>query len=63
MDSNNYILFLVSQGNAKMLIWARDRDQATWNARSWIGGCRDNYIVTTLTNTGDRIKMEITLNV
>lgn len=56
-------LFLVSFGNIKVITWALGRESAKRNAHDWIGGNMDQYIVSPLTNPGDRIHLDITLAV
>lgn len=57
------ILFLCTYGNAHVLTWAHDREDAKIKARHWLWYNPDNYIVTPLTAPGDRINLNITLNV
>jgi len=42
---------------------AFDREEAKRNAHRWIGSDKDNYIVWPLTNDGDRIHLDITIQV
>lgn len=55
------ILFLCTYGNAHVLTWAHDREDAKRKARQWLSYDSDNYTVTPLTNEGDRINLNITL--
>lgn len=60
-----YILFMVEQrqpGNVHVLTYALDRERAKRNAQRWIEGDPDKYVVTPLTDPGDRIKLDIILN-
>jgi hypothetical protein len=57
------IIFMVQMGNVRVFVWATDREDAKRQAHSWIGSDPDNYIVTPLTNLGDRIHLSLTLYV
>jgi hypothetical protein len=57
------ILFLVTMGNIRVITWARNREDAKNQAHAWIGWEKDNYTVSPLTNEGDRIHLNITLQV
>jgi hypothetical protein len=58
------ILWLVETGNMHVVVWCKqDREEAKRRARTHIGGNPDNYVVTPLTAPGDRVKLDITLNV
>lgn len=61
MSDKQKILFLVSQGNIKVLTYAYNREDAKRQTHSWIGGNTDYYTVTPLTEPGDRIHLAITL--
>lgn len=52
---------MVSLGNIRYFTWAGDRENAKRNARSWIGGNIDQYVVTPLTEPGDRVHLALTL--
>lgn len=56
-------LFMVEYGNAHIITYAHDREQARRNALDWLGANPDDYIVTPLTEKGDRIKLDIILYV
>lgn len=62
MDKDK-IVFMVQMGNVRVFVWAIDREEAKRQARTWIGSDSDNYIVTPLTNPGDRIHLALTLYV
>lgn len=58
------ILFLVESGNAHVVVYEQGREQAKRTASRWLGwhnGGPDNYIVTSLTEPGDRIHFDLTL--
>ena len=57
------ILFIVTRGNAHVLVYARGREEAKRQAHTWRGNDPDKYVVNPLTRPGDRIKLNITLNV
>ena len=57
------ILFLCEIGNAHVLTWASDREDAKRKARVWLWDDSDKYTVTPLTAPGDRVHLAITLNV
>jgi len=57
------ILFMVEQGNAHVITWAIDREDAKRRARGWLWEDPDKYTVTPLTAPGDRVHLAITLNV
>ena len=57
------ILFMCEWGNAHVITWALDREDAKRKARTWLSYDPDKYIVTPLTEPGDRVHMSITLNV
>lgn len=54
-------LFMVELGNIHYLCYAGDREDAKRRARNWIGDDPDNYIVSPLTEQGDRIHIGLTL--
>lgn len=65
-------LYLVGFGNIRYLCDANDREEAKRRAAKWI--CYENtphipvpnpdqFVVTPLTNHGDRIKLDITLSI
>lgn len=56
------ILFMVKYGNVHVLITALDREEAKRRSFPWIGADPDYYIVTPLTEPGDRIKLDITVS-
>lgn len=55
------ILYLVSYGNIRYVTWAFDRENAKRQAQSWIGGNPDEYIVSPLSELGDRVHIALTL--
>jgi len=58
-----YILFLVSFRNKKVVTYAFDRESAKRNAHTWIGGNADDYLVMPLTSPDDQIHLSISLYV
>jgi hypothetical protein len=57
---------LFPDSKVKVILWAMGREDAKRSAWSgWLNGLGDpdNFIVTPITNPGDRVKLEITLNV
>lgn len=52
-----------ARGNVKHVSWALDREDAKRKAQRWMGEDPDHYIVTPLTNRGDRVHLDLTLNV
>lgn len=52
---------MVEMGNIHYFTYTADRESAKRNAGRWIGGNPDDYIVTPLTERGDRIHFGITL--
>jgi len=58
-------LFVVeaAQRNVKVIVWTIGRENAKRKAHEWIGNDPDKYVVTPITNPGDRVKLDITLNV
>jgi hypothetical protein len=55
---NTRILFLVEMGNIHVLTYSWNREQAKRDAHKWMGGDADNYIVSPLTEPGDRIRLQ-----
>lgn len=49
------ILFMVEHGNAHFITYAYHREGAKSNASRFLAGEPDHYIVTPLTEPGDRI--------
>lgn len=54
-------LFMCEWGNAHVITWAHDREDAKRKARGWLSYDPDKYTVTPLTDPGDRVHMAITL--
>jgi hypothetical protein len=52
---------MVEQGNAHVLTWAHDREDAKRKARHWLSGDPEHYTVTPLTTPGDRVHISVTL--
>lgn len=50
-------------GNVHVLTFALSREDAKRNAARWIEGDPEKYIITPLTEKGDRVKLDIILNV
>lgn len=59
--NNNKILFIVNFGNIRVVTWASGREEAKRNAHVWLGADPDKYIVTPLSEIGDRVRIDITL--
>lgn len=57
------IAFLVTRGNAHVITVGLDREDAKRTAHRWLDGNPDEYIVTPLTREGDRIKIDLTVQV
>jgi len=57
------ILFIVTRGNAHVVVYAKGREEAKRQALPWLGYDPDKYVVSPLTRPRDRIKLNITLNV
>lgn len=57
------ILFQVTNNNAHVITWSFDREDAKRRAAPWLSGDRDKYVVTPLTNPGDRVKLDITISI
>ena len=55
------ILFMVEMGNIHYICWADGREDAKCQARGWIGSDPDTYIVSPLTERGDRVHIALTL--
>lgn len=49
--------------NVKYVVWAHGREDAKRKARTWLGADPDKYVVTPITNPGDRVHLEVTLNI
>lgn len=62
-NSPNKVFFMVQFGNIRLFTYAFDREDAKRNASHWIPADADKYVVTPLTNPGDRIHLDITLYV
>lgn len=68
--SNRMQLFVVqppngSESNVKVIVWALDRDDACRKAESgWLRGYGPPHMLvcTPITDVGDRVKLDITLN-
>lgn len=59
-------MWVVSPGEGstfKCVVWAGDREDAKRKARTWLARDPDHYICTPVTNPGDKVKVDITLNV
>ena len=56
-------LFVVSLGNIRFLCWAMGREDAKHQARSWIGSDPDTYVVTPISEQGDRVHIALTLSI
>lgn len=73
MDTNRMQLWLVQpdrerfpDSNVKVILWASDRETAKRLANGgWLHGMGDldKFVCTPLSNPGDRVKLDILLNV
>lgn len=54
-------LFMVELANVHVITWAHNREDAKRRCKSWIGSNPDYYIVSPLTEKGDRVHLNITL--
>lgn len=60
----SYQLWLVEWGVAHVIVGViGDRERAKERASKWLGGNPDVYTVTPLTEPGDRIHLDITIQV
>lgn len=57
------ILWMVEFGNIHVITNGYTREDAKRSAHKWIGADPEQYVVTPLTEKGDRIKIDITLQV
>lgn len=60
--TRNDVLFMVEMGNVHFFCFAYDREGAKRQAHAWIGSDKDKYIITPLTEPGDRIHMALSLS-
>jgi hypothetical protein len=71
MLTNNMQLFVVQppnghESNVKVVVWASGRDDAGRKAEAgWLRGYgrAHEFVITPITDPGDRVKVDITLNV
>jgi len=56
-----WLVRLHQTANVVAIVHGRDREFAKENARDWLGGDPDQYVVTPLTNEGDRIAVSFPL--
>jgi hypothetical protein len=56
-------LFLVSLDNIRVIIWATGREDAKRQAKSWLRGDADSYIVSPLSESGDKVHLAIMLTI
>ena len=63
MDGNPYThqLFLVGMGNKRFVCWATDRESAKLKGHYWLGGNKESYVVTPLSEKGDQVHIALTL--
>lgn len=62
-DRQMFLVRLNEESNIKFFTWALDRENAKRNARQWMGGDPDKYIVDPLTKQGDRVKLDLILSI
>lgn len=66
MDPVTYSTFWVVEiGNTHIILntQRQDREEAKRKARQWLGGNPDNYTVTPITEPGDRVRLDVTVQV
>lgn len=56
-------LFVISLGNIRFLCWAMGREDAKRQAHKWIGSDPDMYVVTPISEQGDRVHIALTLSI
>lgn len=56
-------LFMVSLGNIRFLCWAMGREDAKRQAHYWIDSNPNTYVVTPISEQGDRVHIALTLSV
>lgn len=56
-------LFVIGFGNIRFVCWAMDREDAKRQAYHWIGGNAESYVVTPISEPGDRVHIALTLAV
>lgn len=56
-------LFVCSLGNIRYVCWAMGREDAKRQAQSWIGGNPDSYVVSPISEQGDRVHIALTLSI
>lgn len=61
MNTHNK-LFLISLGNIRFICWAFGREEAKRQAREWIGGDMERYVVSPLSEEGDRVRIAVNLS-
>jgi hypothetical protein len=57
--------WVVEQGNAHVILntQRQDREEAKRTAAKWLGGNPDQYKVTPITEPGDRVRIDVTIQV
>lgn len=62
MSTRYDILWMVEMGNIHFITFAEDREDAKRKAHQWMGGDKEHYTVSPLTEPGDRIHMALSLS-
>lgn len=65
-DPTIYSTFwVVELGNAHVILntQRQDREEAKYQAQKWLGGDPDDYTVTPITEPGDRVRLDVTVQV
>lgn len=57
------ILFRVTRGRHHVIVWTFDREEAKRQARSYLGGDMDAYVVEPITERDDTVHLHLSLRV
>lgn len=66
MDPVTYSIFwVVEYGNAHVILNTQrpDREEAKRRAFKWLEGDPDKYVVTPITEAGDRVRLDVTVQI